>query len=288
MEDGRYWPPIIILSLVIVGLFGFRYTEQLDAANNAFVDSKLVLKQAKESLEGRKELWTIVDTAAQKLILSQQKQKDAEAFQIDADKKQRLVEGDLRYTITSLKEAVEKVRADAVGCELSEVVLLNGTIFRNAKIRKVDDSSISFFHSTGISSVQIDLIPQDLVEKFDMGPRSLVTQLEQLETSLGNAIVPAKSDPAENPKLLAVRKRIAYLEIQINSTTAHKDKLEAEVRNYDTQIRTAEVKGPVPFSLRTMRDVAEGNAGTARNELKLLKTELEKLKLSESSLVLEK
>ena len=288
MENGRYWPPIIVLFLAVACLFGFRYMEQIDAANAAVVDTKLALRQAKESLEGRKEVWAIVDAAAQKLILSQQKHKDANQFQTEADKKQRLVEGDLRYTITSLKSAVEKVRADAVGYEISEVVLLNGTIFKDAKIRKVDDNSISFFHSTGISSVQIEQIPQELVEKFDMGPRSLVVQLEQLEASLGNAVVPAKSEPAENPKLLAVRKRIAHLEIQINSTTAHKDKLEAEVRNYDNQIRSAEVKGSVPFSLRNTRDVAEGNAGTARNELKLLKTELEKLKLSERSLVLEK
>lgn len=109
-------------------------------------------------------------------------------------------------------EAVEKVRADAVGCELAEVVLLNGTIFKNAKIRKVDDSSISFFHSTGISTVQVEQVPSDLVEKFDMGSRSLVVQLEQLEASLGNA--PLKPESVENPKLLAVRKRLAQLEIQ--------------------------------------------------------------------------
>ncbi len=60
------------------------------------------------------------------------------------------------------------------------------------------------------------------------------------------------------------------------------------MRNYDTQIKTAETKGAVTFNIRTMRDVAEGNAGSARNELKLLKTEMEKLRLSENSLMLER
>ncbi len=284
MEDGRFWPPIIIIALAVAGLFGFRYLEQVDAANNALVDTQLALRQAKESLEGRKELGAVVDVAAQKLVLAKQKQKDAEQAQIEADKKQRLVEGDLRYTIKSMNEAVEKIRADAVGCEITEVVLLNGTVFKNAKIRKVDDNSISFLHSIGISSVPVEQIPLEFVEKFDMGPRSIVAQLEQLEASFGNAVATERPDPAENPKLLAIRKRIAHLEVQINSADAHKEKLEAEVRDYDTQIKNAETKGPVSFSLRTMRDVAEGNAGAARNELKLLKTEMEKLKVSESSL----
>ena len=280
MENGGFWAPLIILILAVAGMFGFRYLEQLDAATAALVDTKLVLKQTQESLAGRKEMWAIVDAAAQKLA-------KARLVQDEADKKQRLVEGDLRYTVKSFKAAVDKVRTDALGCEIPEIALLNGTFFKAAKIRKMDNTSMTFLHSNGISTVQIDQLPQDLVEKFDMGARSLVNQLDQLEASMDSSDSPVEAKPeiVENPKLLAVQKRIAHLEIQINSATIHKEKLEKEVIDCDAQIKSIEATGgAATFSMRTRRDIAEGNAGTARRELNLLKMELEKLKISESAL----
>lgn len=282
MEDGRFWPPILVLLLVVGSLFAFRYMEQVDVANGALVDAKLALEQTKESLAGRREMWKAVEAASLKLSRAQQKTKEAATIQNEADKKERLVEGDLKYTIKSFKEAVEKVRADAVGTDIPELVLLNGKTLKGAKIRKAESASISFLHAEGISSASVNDLPRDLVDKFDMGTSSITVQLEQLESNISNnvASTPAAS---ESPELLALRKRIAQLTIQIDSASTHKDKLETEVKNYNDQIKAAELVNNPTFNLRTMRDVAEGNAGLARNELKLLKAELEKRKTEEAA-----
>ena len=233
MEDGRYWPPVLVLILAVVALFGFRYMEEVDVANAAYEDAKLALAQTRESLDARKAMWATVEAASAKLAKAQEKQNEILRMQDEAEKKERLIGGDLKYTLKSFSAVVEKIRADAVGCEIPEIVLLNGTTLKNAKIRKVDYNTISLFHASGISSVPYDQLPKDLVEKFDLGPGSLIAQLEQLEDSIGTTDATAKNDGEPSPELQAVRRKISQLDIKINTASVRKDKLEAEAQSFE-------------------------------------------------------
>jgi hypothetical protein len=73
--------------------------------------------------------------------------------------------------------------------------------------------------------------------------------------------------------------QVAFDTAEMRAKTA-----EDKVISYDRQITEAELNQQPTFNLRTMRDLAEGSAGQARNELRKLKAELEKLKAKEGQL----
>jgi hypothetical protein len=64
----------------------------------------------------------------------------------------------------------------------------------------------------------------------------------------------------------------------LEAAEKYADKLDKEVKSLVSEVQKAENAGIPTHNLRTMRDVADGNAGMARNEVKAKKTELERLK----------
>jgi hypothetical protein len=88
----------------------------------------------------------------------------------------------------------------------------------------------------------------------------------------------------DDSNLVGVRKRIAQINVQIEHATKHKDKLEKEVKDYGEEMKKAESNGIPTTNISGMRDIAEGNAGMARIQVRQLQTELEKLKVEETAL----
>ena len=271
-------------------MFAFRYMEQIDVVNAAVVDGKLILKQTHETLNGRKEVLAKAEAAYQKFQQATIKKELAGKIQVEADKKERRIEGDLKYTVNSFQDTVDAARNGAKGVELPELKLVSGKVYKTVKMRKADAETISIVYSEGIANIQADQLPQNFVAQYDMGPNSLSAQLQELVKSTTN------SDPMQDlnalnneSELQSVRRKISRLLVQIESSTKYKDKLEGEVQEYDNQIKSTETKSTIPtFTLRNMRDVAEGNAGLARNELKALEIEMQKLKSLEAALLIKR
>ncbi len=279
MEDGKFWPALIMLALAVGGIFAFRYFEMYDKANSAAIDARSAVNIATEALNLRKEMWGRVGTLIQEVAEANERHQKAQG---EADTKERLVTGDLAYLTKAMKEKVAAVRMEATNTEIAAVSLRNGKNLRNAKIKKVDDTSATFLHSDGITTVAVGDLPAELIEKFDLGSESIVAQLDRLERDIGSKVdVPVAVDDSN---LVGVRKRIAQINVQIEHATKHKDKLEKEVKDYGDEMKKAESNGIPTTNISGMRDIADGNAGMARIQLRQLQTELEKLKVEEAAL----
>ena len=279
MEDGKFWPALIMLALAVGGIFAFRYFEMYDKANSAAIDARSAVNIATEALNLRKEMWGRAGTLIQEVAEANERHQKAQG---EADTKERLVTGDLAYLTKAMKEKVASVRMEATNTEIAAVSLRNGKNLRNARIKKVDDISATFLHSDGITTVAVGDLPAELVEKFDLGAESIVAQLERLERDIGSKVdVPVAVDDSN---LVGVRKRIAQINVQIEHATKHKDKLEKEVKDYGEEMKKAESNGIPTTNISGMRDIAEGNAGMARIQVRQLQTELEKLKVEETAL----
>lgn len=286
MESAKFWPALFVLVLAVASLFGFRYMELYDEANRRAVDLRLVLSQSEDSLIVRKAMCENSEKTAlevqQELQKAANKHQEASKIQQEADSKERLVSGDLAYLTKSMKTSVEKVRADTIGIAIPELQLANGKSLQRASIKKIDDFSASVLHANGLTAVSTSDLPAELIEKFDVGPASLTKQLESLEVSIGLQKSPVVK--GDDSKLVAIQKRMAHLEVQIDHATKYKDKLEREVATYDEEAKKAEANGIPTINIRTMKDIAEGNAGMARIQLRQLQTEYEKVKIENASL----
>ncbi|MDP1586431.1 MAG: hypothetical protein Q8M07_01695 [Prosthecobacter sp.] len=277
-EESKFWVFIVIIGTLIGLGYGSYYLTSVDEANLALLESKSKLTDTQELLSIKRKHWSDLEVLRTKnRELSDQNTVLVKAKEV-LDTRYRKVVSELNYSAESMKSAVDRTRGNAPGTELGDITLTNGKLLRGAKIRKLDSSGLSLIHADGIGLVPIDLLPAEIVERFDLGPGALLPQMLQAQAVfLGKAIavVAPVSDPS---KIAAVKQRISSLEIQMESSTKHKEKLEKEVKELEGKIKAAEEKRAPTYTLRTMKDVVEGNAGMARNEIKAQKLELEKLK----------
>lgn len=114
--EARAWPPIIVLLVVIVGAFGFYYLDKVDKANADYQNAKHITQQAHEGLRGRHEMLEVRRKIASQRDAMQQKIQAVEArlavhekSLADADKKQRVIEGDLKYWRDAMPSIRQKV-----------------------------------------------------------------------------------------------------------------------------------------------------------------------------------
>jgi septal ring factor EnvC (AmiA/AmiB activator) len=295
MDENKAWAPIIVLLVIMSGAFVLFYFDKVDKAAAELDVSMLQLQQAKAALESQQRLQSTRAAQAEKsksLLLQIQSAEarlaEAEKKQDAAESKRRLIEGDLRY----LSEAVRKQAATTLEriaeTEFPEIRLSSGRVLKNVRLRKLDDTKCSFVHTDGIGTAMLSELPADLLERIDVGPAGIAIRLKELEVELGLVAQPAQTaSNGSSTRLEMVRRRMAELESRIASTTAHKNKLEDEVRDLGVKIIQMSGRGGSTFNLQTLRDVAEGNAGMTRNELTLLESELKKLRLENDKLTSE-
>lgn len=291
MDENRAWAPIIVLLLIVSGAFVLFYFDKVDKAAAELDVSKLQLQQARAALETQQRFQSARAAQSEKskgLLLQIQSAEarlaEAEKKHDAAESKRRLIEGDLRYLSEAVKKQAERTMVRMMETEFPEVRLSTGRVFKNARLRKLDEAKCSFVHSDGIGAASLSELPADLLERIDAGPAGIAMRLKQLEVELGLAVQPTQTTSSgQDGRLDMVHRRIADLESRIAVTTAHKNKLEDEVRDLDVKIIRESGLGGNTFSLRTLRDVAEGNAGMVRNQFTHLETELKKLRIEEGT-----
>jgi hypothetical protein len=277
-EESKIWLFTFIFTALIGLGYGSFYLTTVDAANLALQESKSKLASTHEAFAYKKKMWTDVETHVVKnRELSEQNSVLLKAKDV-LDTRHRKVASEFNYSVESMKSAVDKTRNSAPGTELGDIMLTNGKMLRGAKIRKLDSSGLSLIHADGIGLVPDDLLPAEIKERYDLGPSALLPEMEQARATFLEKAVVEEVDDSSSSKISAVKKRISTLEIQKESSTKHKEKLEKEVKDLEEQIKAADAKRAPTQSLRTMKDVVDGNAGMARNELKAQKLEIEKVK----------
>ncbi len=190
-------PNFWLLVLIGGGLGGYFYydhTTKLKA-------SELAVQEVTSRLTSQRSL------IAQKKAFLNQRRDTMEKNQVllkakgILDKRLEKINADLAQKADSFKLAVENARAAAAGRELGDFTLTNGKLVRSAKIRKVDESGISLIYADGVGNVTVDLLPENLKEKYDLGATALIPKLTAavtaFKTSPPEAALKSKSPTSE-------------------------------------------------------------------------------------------
>lgn len=277
-EGSKAWTFILLFS-IIVGLgYTAHHLTSVDMANAMLQETKTKLAEMDEALYLRRKSWEETTEARSQTLVAMEKNQALKQTKDELDTRYRKIEGDVKHAVESMKTALEKMRAAAPGTERRDITLTNGQTLHGAKIRKVEAAGISLIHADGIGTFAPDMLPVDLIEQYDLGPDALLPQLEQLEASLSDSTPSITSRNHPDLESTSVKNGLSSLQRALDAATLRVSKEEKKVLELDREVRDAESKNLPTFNLRTMRDIAEGNAGQARNDLKKLKSELERLK----------
>lgn len=306
-EESKIWILAILVGILISVGYGTHYLNLVDEANLALLESKSKLSDMQEQVAMRQREWS-------------EREKGAANVQVEADKHATLLKAhealekrfsktasELTYALDSMKSSVEKTRNNAPGTELGEVTLASGKVLRGVRVRKVEESGISLIHADGIGNVPVDLLPEDLKEKYDLGPKALLPVLRQAHTSFvaktkdEPARIPAATQPpvpvpaptaapppsqptsaVEDPKVKQIKLRMAELDSQLSGYDKVIKQYQDSARSDNDLASAAQGRGQ-PSALHTsnanekMAQAAalELRAVKVRQELKKLEVELE-------------
>lgn len=170
----------ILLFLAAVGgaFYGADCYSKIENAKSELADLRPAIIQAKESLAYSKDAWE--KFAAIKIKADQAAATTAALKQQQESGENKLKAALEQFTAlaTATNEAVNKVRTSEAGLASPEIKLTDGRILKNAKVRKVEETQVSFMHSEGIGSVPVAQLPASLLEQLDLGNSSLTSAMD--------------------------------------------------------------------------------------------------------------
>lgn len=267
------------LLAILIGIgYAANHLTAVDSANASLQESKSKLADLAEVVALRKKLWADTEQGRQRHGWLVHENQSLTIKKEALEQRAKDIEAGFLHAVSSMQTARETVRKNAAATVLGELHLENGKTLREAKIRKVDDLGVSIVHSEGIGTFTPQMLPSELNKRFDLGAVTLLQRLRDALAGYSGAHsheVPSQSQTTNTDGL---RLKIAALESRIDADTKFVAKLEKEVKELEDKIRDLEFRGAPAQNLKTMRDIAEGNAGMARNELRLKKAELDRLK----------
>jgi hypothetical protein len=183
-EDSKVWIFLFLVSVLMSLGYGAHYLSSVDEANLALQESKSKLAGMNEMLFLRKNSWNESDRLINKLNAEADKNATLIKAKDILDLRHSKAQGDLKYSLESMKTSVDKTRNNAPGTEFEEITLANGKTLRGVKIRKVEEQGISLIHTDGIGTIPLDLLPDHLKEQYDLGPNALVPRIQKAQTGL--------------------------------------------------------------------------------------------------------
>lgn len=203
-DESKVWVFVVIIMAVIGIGYGAHYLTSVDAANLAYLESQTKLADVNEILDQRKRAWGDIEGKIAKLReLTEHNGILIKAKEV-LEKRYRTVDSEIKYAVDSMKSSVAKVRENAPGTELGDLTLTDGKVLQGAKIRKLEETSFSLIHSNGIGTVALDLMPAEILSKYDMGADALLPQLEAIQESF--AAKPEKGAVVSAPSVRSVPK----------------------------------------------------------------------------------
>lgn len=302
-EESKAWLFIFIIGVLIAGGYGAHYLSSVDSANAVLIESKSKLAGVQEMMGQRKKMWdTTSELLAQAREVAEHGSVLAKAKEL-LDKRYRIVDSDLKYAVDSMRSSVERIRESAPGAEVGDVNLVNGKVLLAAKIRKVEESNISFIHSSGIGTVTVDLLPNEILEKYDLGSNALLPQIEAAQArflgtaeSTNVAVAPAAaatsaaktSSPTSTPagpnvdQQKAIKLKIATLESRIETQTTSVARIRETASQHQMLATQAKTQGKPSTrytadanSTLVQAQQMDTHLAAMREELKKLRVELE-------------
>ncbi|MDB6004163.1 MAG: hypothetical protein JWR15_1150 [Prosthecobacter sp.] len=295
--EAKIWILLFATAVLISFAFGAHYFSAVDEANLALYESKSKLHDMDELLVLRKKDWVEKEQGVAKIQVESDKTAKLLKIQEALDARYLKTESDLNYLADSIKDSVEKVRSNAVGMELGEITLADRRILRGVKVRKVDESGISLSHADGIGTIATDLLPENLKEKYDLGPTALLPQILEAHAALlskkdGKDLQPAVQRPIAPPadpaklaanialdnKIKGIKVRMAQLDSQISSYGALVAQYNQAASGHQTLASTAQARGTP--STRHTANANDNLAQAAAVERQLEALRVDRRKLS--------
>ncbi|WP_395744453.1 hypothetical protein [Prosthecobacter sp.] len=182
MFEFRLNSLIKALLLLACILGGCDYLSTLDKLKAELADLNARNAVARETLELRRQEWTELKAAKDKLDQLLKHEQDLIRQRELLDTQDRRLTADVKYLADSMTVLVEKVRTSAIGAVIPELKLANRPPLHQAKIFKITDDSISFLHEEGAANLKVlpEELPPELVQKYDLGPKSISLRLRNL------------------------------------------------------------------------------------------------------------
>jgi len=240
LEEKKAWAALFLVGIIIAFSYYINYEDKLSEASSALQESKSQLKSMKELLPQRKKAWSEKERVVSKIKAEADKNTALLKAQEALDQRYHKADSDFKYALQSMKESVERTRNNAPGTELGEIKLANGKTLLNVKIRKVEESGISFIHADGVGTIPSDQVPENLKEQYDLGPNALVSLIEQAQTALlqepgtdgiDNSSIPPLEIPASAPSVSPMAKTITVDDSKIKSIKLRMAELDSRIAN---------------------------------------------------------
>lgn len=182
MPEFRFITFVKALLLLACVLGSCDYLSKLDKLKSDLVELKAQAAAARETAELRRQEWSELKTAKDKLDQLVQHEAELVKKRDLLDTQERRLTGDIRYLTDSMAAVLEKTRSSAIGTVIPELKLTGRPTLHNAKIFKISDDSISFLHEDGVANLNVktDELPPEFVQRYDLGTKSIAQGLRKL------------------------------------------------------------------------------------------------------------
>ena len=186
MPEFRFITFVKALLLLACVLGGCDYLSTLDKLKSDLVELKAQAAAARETAELRRQEWSELKTAKDKLDHLVQHEAELIKKRDLLDTRERRLTGEIRYLTDSMAAVLEKTRSSAIGTVIPELRLPGRPTLHSAKIFKISEDSISFLHEDGVANLNVktDELPVDFIQRYDLGQKSIIKGLQRLMSEL--------------------------------------------------------------------------------------------------------
>lgn len=204
------------------------------------------LESALESAEGRQER-AIRRLEEVKSANPPQKvdelQKKMASLTTELQNAKKLLEEKLAQATASKKQkriVLDQVRAAAVGTIIPQLDLSNGQVLKNAKITNFTPMELRFSYPGGVSTVDWSFLPEEVIERFEMGPDAEYTSVNDPSVKEPETIEPSPAPKRVSEQELAARRvRLQYAQAQM-------DRLNSQINSLNSKA------APNPMALKKL------------------------------------
>lgn len=285
--DGKIIAYIFFLAAVVAGTYGIYYTTQVDEAQRKLstLEAQIEttarsMQQFGKTLEERRQivaLQTELDAA----------EKAAEATEADlqaAKKEHEKIRQEFEIDIVAVREA-------STGLSFPSITLVNGTVLKNAKIQRVEESGLAILNDMGVSKVMPAELPQELRDRLRFGPEYALPSLMPAPTPAQPVIAapqstfsstPSSRNPAPDPEAEARQKRILEGRAAVTRFKREIDSLERELTTATYEAANPSTSASRRYYANTRKATLEQQIAAVRRQLDAAEVELARLGVAPS------
>mgnify|MGYP001627153564 CR=1 FL=1 len=151
-----------VIALVFLTFYGVHYTTQVDLVRGEHRDLLAQAAEMTKALQASRELLEQYQELAPYVIAAAQAQADVDA----ARERLANLKGEVEQAQNLFAILVRRARNEAPGTTYSELILRNGRTLRNAKIMRIDGSTLTVAHDGGVTSLSADELADELRLRF--------------------------------------------------------------------------------------------------------------------------